>query len=200
MDPKIRALIERKYDEQRSAEWFRLRGTLLTASDAASALGVNFFKSPEALLVEKCGYKKYITNANIERGIRLEPLVRDKYDEQRNTKSHEIGLLVHPVHTWLGGSADGVTEDGFLIEIKCPNKISTKIPLYYIPQVQILMEIMDIEMCHFIQYHEPSDTMKILDVPRDRTWFEQNLPKMKKFWDLVLEKRKTGLCEVLIQD
>jgi len=198
MIPLVQKLLSKTYDDQRSVEWFNLRGNLLTASDAAAALDLNFFKSSEALLIEKCGYKKSFTNANIERGIRLEPEVRDMYDLQYQKKSHEIGLLVHPVHTWLGGSADGITEDGYLIEIKCPNKISPKVPGYYLPQIQILMEITELEICHFIQYHEPTGTLKVIEVPRDREWFEKHLPKMKKFWDRVLEKRKNGLCEIEI--
>jgi len=194
----VQKLLSAAYDEQRSQEWFQLRGNLLTASDAAAALDLNFFKSSESLLIEKCGFKKNFTNANIERGIRLEPIVRDMYDEQYQKKSHEIGLIVHPVHKWLGGSADGITEDGYLIEIKCPNKISPKVPVYYLPQIQILMEITELEICHFIQYHEPTETLKVIEVPRDREWFAAHLPKMKAFWDRVLEKRKNGLCEVQI--
>jgi putative phage-type endonuclease len=196
--PIVQKLLSAAYDEQRSQEWFQLRGNLLTASDAAAALDLNFFKSSESLLIEKCGFKKNFTNANIERGIRLEPIVRDMYDEQYQKKSHEIGLIVHPVHKWLGGSADGITEDGYLIEIKCPNKISPKVPVYYLPQIQILMEITELEICHFIQYHEPTETLKVIEVPRDREWFAAHLPKMKAFWDRVLEKRKNGLCEVQI--
>ena len=194
--PIVQKLLSAAYDEQRSDEWFKLRGNLLTASDAASALGLNFFKSSEALLIEKCGYKRSFTNSNIERGIRLEPEVRDMYDKLYSKKSHEIGLIVHPVHKWLGGSADGITEDGYLIEIKCPNKLSPKVPVYYLPQIQLLMEITELEICHFIQYHEPTNTLKVIEVPRDREWFSTNLPKMKAFWEKVLEKRENGLCEV----
>ena len=199
MHPIVEKLLSATYDEQRSKEWFELRGKLLTASDAASALDLNFFKSSETLLLEKCGFKKHEEpNENINRGVRLEPIVRDMYDSMYSKKSHEIGLIVHPVHKWLGGSADGITEDGLLIEIKCPNKLSPKIPVYYFPQVQLLMEITGLEMCHFVQYHEPTDSLKVIEVPRDREWFAENLPKMKKFWDRVLEKRKNGVCEIIL--
>lgn len=36
------------------------------------------------------------------------------------TVAHEIGLHPHPVYNWLGGSPDGITESGKLLEIKCP--------------------------------------------------------------------------------
>lgn len=196
MHPKVSELISKTYDEQRSEEWFNLRGNLLTASDLAAAIGMNFFKTPEALIVEKCGYKKFHGNENTERGTRLEPYVRDRYDKETNSKSHEIGLLVHPVYKWLGGSPDGVTEDGILIEIKCPKKISPKVPDYYYPQIQLLLEIMDLEECDFIQYCEEKDLMKIIRVNRDRNWFSEKLPIMDAFWKKVLYKREHGLCEL----
>lgn len=198
MHPKVAELLSKKYDEQRSEEWFALRGNLLTASDLASAIGCNFFKSPETLVLEKCGLvKKFGGNEHTSRGVRLEPIVRDMYDKQTNSKSHEIGLLVHPEHKWLGGSPDGVTEDGILIEIKCPKKISSSVPVYYMPQIQLLLEIMDLEECDFIQYCEEKDQMKIIRVKRDREWFKEKLPIMDAFWKRVLYKREHGVCELV---
>jgi putative phage-type endonuclease len=165
----------------------------------ASAIGVNFFKSPDTLILEKCGYKKFNGNVDTARGIRLEPIVRDMYDEKTNCKTHEIGLLVHPTHKWLGGSPDGVTEDGILVEIKCPKKIASKIPDYYYPQVQLLLEIMDLDACDFIQYCETTNEMKIIRVPRSTEWFEKMLPIMDSFWKKVLYKRQHGICELLTE-
>jgi putative phage-type endonuclease len=197
MHPKVYELLQRKFDDQRSPEWFALRGQMLTASDLAAALGCNFFKHPEFLILEKCGYKKFRGNADTERGVRLEPIVRDMYDKHANSKTHEFGLLVHPEHNWLGGSPDGVTEEGVLVEIKCPKKISSKVPEYYMPQIQLLLEIMDLEVCDFIQYCEEKDSLKIIRVDRDREWFREKLPIMRKFWDRVLYKREHGVCELL---
>lgn len=197
MHPKVLELISKKYDDQRSEEWFALRGNMLTASDVASAIGMNFFKSPDALILEKCGYKKFNGNIDTERGIRLEPIVRNMYDERTNAKTHEIGLLVHPTYKWLGGSPDGVTEDGILVEIKCPKKISSKIPDYYYPQVQLLLEIMDLDYCDFVQYCESTNELKIIRVKRSHEWFEQMLPIMDAFWKKVIHKREYGLCELL---
>jgi len=197
MHPKVKELIERTYDDQRSDEWFKLRGNMLTASDLASSLGMNFFKKPDELMLEKCGYKKFSGNENTARGIRLEPIVRDMYDAKYNTKTYEIGLLVHPTYKWLGGSPDGVTAEGLLIEIKCPKKLSPKIPDYYFPQVQLLLEIMDLDACDFVQYCEEKDLMTVIRVPRDREWFAEQLPRMKAFWDTVLYKRVHGICELI---
>lgn len=194
MHPRVQELLSREYDEQRSDGWFNLRKNLLTASDVASAIDANFFKKPFELLKEKVGQKTFMGNANTERGTRLEPLVRDFYDSLMGSKTHEIGLVVHDEHQWLGGSVDGITEDGLMIEIKCPNKLCTSIPSYYIPQVQVLMEITQLEECDFVQYSD--GVLRVLRVPRDREWFRENLPKMKEFWDSVQRARKFGLCEI----
>lgn len=197
MHPRVAELLSQKYDDQRSPEWFALRGNMLTASDVAAAIGANFFKHPETLILEKCGAgRKFTGNSDTARGVRLEPIVRDMYDSRTNSKTHEIGLLVHPEHKWLGGSPDGVTEDGVLVEIKCPKKISSSVPVYYMPQIQLLLEIMDLEECDFIQYCEEKDTLKIIRVQRDRDWFREKLPIMRAFWDRVLYKRAHGICEL----
>ena len=117
---------------------------------------------------------------------------------------HEIGLVPHPVYRWLGGSPDGITESGKLIEIKCPLRrdITSEVPKHYVPQVQLLMEILDLEVCDFIQY-DPRTTPPIFVVTRlnrDREWFARSLPVMEKFWNDVLERRKRPLCEIRNED
>lgn len=198
MHPKVEELLDKKFDDQRSEEWFALRGNMLTASDLAAALGCNFFKHPETLILEKCGLsKKFEGNEHTARGIRLEPHVREMYEKAYQKKVYEFGLLVHKEHKWLGGSPDGITDDGILIEIKCPKKISTSVPVYYMPQIQLLLEIIGLEDCDFIQYNEEKDLLKVIHVKRDREWFSKNLPKMDAFWKRVLYKREHGPCELL---
>ena len=128
-------------------------------------------------------------------------MVRDLYDARHGQTSHEIGLVQHPVYKFLGGSPDGITESGRLLEIKCPltRKIKPEVPVYYLPQIQLLLEIMDLEVCDFVQYKEgPPEEFVVVEVPRDRVWFEKYLPVMKAFWDDVLTLRQKGICEVEI--
>lgn len=184
---------------------------MLTASDAATAIGCNPYETPEGLYVKKVGGRKFGGNAATERGTLLEPIARDMYDARYNTKSHEIGLVQHSKHPWLGGSPDGVTECGKLIEIKCPltRKIEDKVPKHYVAQIQLLMEILELEECDFIQYR-PGDTSSVpptaeefvvTNVKRDRAWFEMYLPVMKEFWDRVVLGRKVGfMCEVIDEE
>ena len=200
MHPTVELLLKKTYDDQRTPEWHALRGTMLTASDLATAIGDKPYETPDDLVVKKCGHNKWNGNAATAHGTLLEPVARDLYDDRHNQKSHEIGLVQHPVHKWLGGSPDGVTESGRLIEIKCPlsRKITPAVPKYYLPQIQLLLEVLNLEACDFIQYRPgPPEEFVVTEVLRDREWFERILPKARRFWNLVLEKRQTGLCEIV---
>ena len=204
MHPRVQELLAQSYADQRSQEWLDLRGNLLTASDLATAIGLNPYEKPEGLLAKKCGAARpWAGNEATAHGTRLEPMVRDLYDMRHDQKSHEIGLVQHPVHKFLGGSPDGITESGRLLEIKCPlsRKIKPEVPGYYLPQIQLLLEIMDLEVCDFVQYKEgPPEEFVVVEVPRDREWFAHYLPVMKAFWDRVLAMRKKGICDVEIDE
>ena len=110
-----------------------------------------------------------------------------------------------------------------LIEIKCPltRKIEDKVPKHYLPQIQLLLEILDFEDCDFIQYRpackacvptkgpwtevglppvhaevDQPEIFMVTRVKRDREWFTKHLETMQKFWGGVLRARENGLCEV----
>lgn len=196
---------------------------MLTASDVASAIGQNRYERPDDLLRKKVLKTAWSGNAATAHGTLLEPVARDLYDVRYGKKSHEIGLVQHPKWPFLGGSPDGITEDGILLEIKCPltRKIEDKVPKHYMPQIQLLLEILDFEICDFVQYRpattkfvvpfgpctehgvgpeqveiEVPEIFMVTRVTRDREWFAKQLPLMQKFWDGVERARKNGLCEV----
>jgi hypothetical protein len=198
--PRVRELIGRKYAEQRSEEWLELRENMITASDVASAIGENHYESPDEFVRKKVLRTKWAGNAATAHGTELEPFVRDLYDKTYGRRSHEIGLVQHKDYPWLGGSADGITEDGLLIEIKCPltRKIEKKVPKYYVPQIQLLLEITDLEECDFIQYR-PGDPPEfvVVRVLRDREWFARYLPAMKACWERIVQGWSRGLCEIV---
>jgi hypothetical protein len=123
------------------------------------------------------------------------------YEELYGEKTHELGLLPHPTIDFLAGSPDGVTESGRLIEIKCPLRRDIgegDVPGHYMPQLQLLMEIMDLDVCDFIQYKPESITwpapreFTVVTVEREREWFDGNLPFMREFWERVLWHRQHG--------
>jgi hypothetical protein len=103
------------------------------------------------------------------------------------------------VHTWLGGSPDGVSESGKLVEIKCPPMrqiVPGEVPVHYMPQLQLCMEILDLEEADFIQYKPAltnwpkGEEFDVVNVKRDPEWWKTNFPIMKEFWEKVLYFRE----------
>lgn len=207
MHPHVQELIDLDKDgpEQRTPGWYALRRDRLTASAVATALGVNKYEKPEELILTKCGYGEFKGNAATAHGEKYEDEARVLYEEEYDEKVHELGIIPHPTIDFLAGSPDGVTESGRLVEIKCPmsRKIEANVPEHYMPQLQLLMEILDLEVCDFIQYKpisitypEPAEFV-VVSVERDRNWFTENFPIMRGFWDRVLWYREHGCQELL---
>jgi len=195
----VQKLLEKQYADQKSDEWLKLRGTMLTASDVATALGDNPYEKPSSLILKKCGVpSEFKGNDATRHGEKYESVARDLYCEKTGEVAHELGLVQHPEIKWLGGSADGVTESGRLIEIKCPvsRKIENKVPKHYLPQIQILLEVLNLDECDFIQYRPEPLEYQVTTIKRDRDWFAERLPKLQAFWDEVIYKRENGLCEI----
>ena len=93
MHPNVKALLEREYAAQKSEEWLELRGNMLTASDAATAIGVNKYETPEGLLLKKCGLgEKFTGNAATRHGEKFEDEARILYEERHGEVVHELGL------------------------------------------------------------------------------------------------------------
>jgi putative phage-type endonuclease len=197
MNQNTERVLQIKTVEQRTPEWFTMRDNMLTASDVASAIGKNPYKSKKALIKDKCGQsKKFVGNFMTEWGCKYEPEAIRVYERDYNNKVYETGLYQHNVHTFLGASPDGITYDGKLVEVKAPykRKIEHKIPDHYYPQVQLQLEVLDIETCLFIQYKPATEDdvmiLDVLEIDRDKTWFEENFDKMEMFWNEVLQGRK----------
>ena len=200
MHPNVKRLLELEFDEQRSEAWLKLRGNMLTASDAAAAIGANKYQTPDDLIRKKCGLgEPFKGNEATAWGTKLEPVACEMFEQKYNLKVFELGLIPHEKYPWLGGSPDGLTENNCLVEIKCPLRrkiIPGEVPLCYEAQIQICMEIMDVESCYFCQYapHELTwpapEVFDVTIVPRDREWFKKYLPLMDAFWKRVLYFRE----------
>lgn len=200
MHPTVRRLLDAQFDAQRSAGWFSKRQNMLTASDVATALGENRYEKPSDLVLKKCGFgKKFMGNDATRHGEKYEPVARDIYEKLKNERVHEFGLVTHPEHDWIGGSPDGITESGVLVEIKCPmsRAIKNEVPAHYMAQVQVLLEILDLDSCDFVQYKPDPYEFVVTRVERSHEWFQERLPRLEEFWRTVQYKRLNGICEII---
>jgi putative phage-type endonuclease len=183
--------------EQRTPKWYKARENMITASDIASVIDKNPYKSSQKLLEDKCKeQKEYTSNFATIHGNKYEDEARLIFGELYNLKTWEVGLFQHTSYSWLGGSPDGICSDGSLLEIKCPVKreICHYIPEYYYPQVQICMEICNIDKCYFIQY-KPATIyqamiMDVIEIPRSKEWFAEHFETLKTFWNKILYFRE----------
>ena len=202
MDPKVEQLLKIPQFVQRSPEWHNQRNNAITASDIPTVLNQNSYKSPWSLLLDKCNAnpKPFIGNDATKWGTHYEDIAIEKYSELYNKEVLSFGLLMHPNYNWLGGSPDGITKDGILLEVKCPIKrkiVIGEVPHHYLAQVLLNLEVCDLELAHFIEFIPGnSDTdyvLNVVEVHRDREWFANELPKMKEFWDSIVEYRDIGI-------
>jgi putative phage-type endonuclease len=201
MNAQVQALLQIPQFEQRSPEWFEQRNNAITASDMPTVLNENPYKKPLALLVDKCNVgKPFLGNDATRWGTYYEDIAIEKYSAIKNKEVLAFGLLIHPDYPWLGGSPDGITKDGILLEVKCPLKrkiIHGSVPHHYLSQVLLNLEICNLELAHFIEYcpgnSDESFEINIVEIHRDREWFLRELPKMKEFWDSIVKYREIGI-------
>jgi len=104
MHPNVKALLEIEFAAQKSQEWLALRGNMLTASDAATAIGKNKYETVDSLLLKKCGRGvPFFGNSSTKHGEKYEDEARILYEQRHNEVVHELGLCPHPVENGLVG-------------------------------------------------------------------------------------------------
>ena len=196
MHPRAAALLGREQWVQRSAEWFEARREMLTASDAAAALGVKPYPSYRGNVRQELLRKKVanepLVSMFVTHGQRYEDEARDRMAAAMGEACYDVGLVRHADVPWLGASPDGVTHSGKLVEIKCPLKRAIQpgvVPHHYYPQIQIQMEVADVDSTIFVQYkpaHLMPDRVSFMDivvVERDRQWFADHKAHLESFWE-----------------
>lgn len=142
--------------EQRTPEWYETRRNLITASDFAQALGEGKFGTQKQLYKNKCGYEETHFNASLpplKWGTMFEYVAQTIYSQRNNVHIHEFGLVPHPKIDYFGASPDGITEDGIMLEIKCPykRKINGEIPTQYYYQIQGQLDVCDLDECDYLE-------------------------------------------------
>ena len=180
MHGTVKKLLEYKGPAQKSQEWFDLRKGMMTASDLSSALEItqqeldmddqrvfslndkqkrlgacgNPYSSLKQYIQKKCGLgPPFRGNAATNWGQMLEPIATQLYEHLCGKKVYEFGLLPHPTLSYFGASPDGITEDGIMLEIKCPMKrtITGVPPFHYWTQMQLQLEVADLDACDFFE-------------------------------------------------
>ena len=151
---QVEFLKKQPQPEQRTQPWYDMRNGMVTASDWGTILGDNPYSNVKELILKKCGHERpFPDNPAIRWGVKYEDVAIQIYEARNNTKVVEYGLIQHPEFSYLGASPDGITDNGVMVEIKCPSKrqITGKPPLYYYDQVQGQLEVCRLDRCDFLE-------------------------------------------------
>lgn len=142
--------------EQRTPEWFKFRQTRLTASELSYCITNDITSSiSQKIMLQKIHPEAvpYISSPATSHGTLFEPVAQYVYERIYNRKLFEFGCVPHKKVDWLAASPDGISEDGIMVEIKCPYSRTPKgVPsLTYYTQIQAQQEVCDLEWCDFME-------------------------------------------------
>jgi len=93
-------------------------------------------------------------------GTENEGVARLKFASVTGLQVEEDGFLEHAILRGFGCSPDGLTSDGGLVEIKCPqgpkhieNFLADKIPKEYIPQLLAQLSCTGRKFVYWVSFH-----------------------------------------------
>lgn len=189
------------YDiEQRSEAWFQAKRGKMSASNADTILanGKGLETYIYNLMAEyySKGEKVHYTNADIERGILLEPEAKIEFEFYTGLEVREVGYV--ELNDYILVSPDGLIGDDGLIEIKCPNDsiyfkllLNDNIKPEYIAQMQMQMYITDRQYCYFVSYNPNFEkSLYIKKINRDEEMIEKLKKGLDKGTQLIKEIKK----------
>lgn len=191
--------------EQGTPEWLSWRKTVITATEASVIMGNNPWDTPYSCWQRKLGLiEEKQSNEAMERGKRLEPEARAKFNE-------EFGLDMTPQVVessefgFLGASLDGISNSGkTLLEIKCGgaklHMMASKgeIPAYYLDQMQHQLLVTGAERCFYYSYDGTYGICR--DVFPDPEWVKKFMPKAREFWKCIALNEPPALQDADYRD
>ncbi len=116
------------------------------------------FDTKDDYIIKKCnnffGEKSvYRDTPHTLWGKKYEDVVARFYSLHTQEHINPFGLLTHSRLKWLGASPDGITDNGIMLEIKCPKsrKVTGVPPIYYWIQMQIQLEVANLDLCDYVE-------------------------------------------------
>lgn len=110
--------------------WLNMRKQGIGGSDAGVIAGLNKYKSPLQLWMEKTGQAEATDISNkpaVQAGIRLEPVVADWFQDVTGKKVHRCGTLQNKKYPWMLANVDRLIQgEDVGLEIKTTNAFSAK--------------------------------------------------------------------------
>ena len=186
--------------EQRTEDWYNIRKGKMTASNAetiiANGKGLETYIYNLMAEYYSSAEKENYINADMQRGIDLEPEARLEFEFYTDLDVQEVGFIEY--NDFIGVSPDGLIGDDGLIEIKCPNDsvyfkllLSDNIKPEYIAQMQMQLYVTDRQYCYFVSYNPNCEkSLYIKKITRDEEMIEKLKKGLDKGTELIKEIKK----------
>lgn len=178
--------------EQNTPEWLEFRKTKIGASDTPSIMGVSPWTTPLQLWEKKLGFKESKTTWSMEQGHKNEQYARFTFEEDFG-KSFPPKVFVSDEYPWMMASVDGISEDGDILEIKCPGysedhhlALEGIVPAHYMPQLQHQMIVCGVTSMWYYSFSTFNGRGKKIRVEIDLEMCEQIKLKTKRFHENML--------------
>jgi putative phage-type endonuclease len=184
--------------EQRSKAWFEARRGKITGSSVGAILGLSPFMKPDDVMRNMVreyhgAESEFKGNAATEWGVFNERGAAREYEMETGNKVQECGFITRG--DWLGASPDGLIEDYGLVEFKCPYSMrkgesrfkTAREQMHYYAQMQFQLYVTGRDYCDFYQWAPHGTRLEVVHV--DSSFINENLPKLKAFYDAFLQER-----------
>lgn len=175
--------------EQRSPEWYKIRIGRVGGSESiglttpARMKTMIFVKLGEILSGEQ---KEIKPNEAMQRGIDLEPIAVEVYEEDEMVSTDEVGYVTNIFFKYMGLSPDRLVGKIGALEVKCPGSaehvktiIENQIPTKHESQIAAYFLINEnLEWVDFVSYDDRVTKMPYFKVRVSRLDFEAQINKV----------------------
>ena len=193
-------------------EWLQLRNTGLGGSDAGTVLGVNPYKTPLQLYLEKRGEleaEDISSKEAVHFGNILEDVVAAEYARRTGQRVERCTtMLRHPQHNWMLGNLDRLVWEGdkrpqYKGQIRTRKLLECKtalgrfvdktmwgpdgtdeVPISYLAQCQHYMAVTDAEQCD-LAVMMAGPEFRIYHIHRDDELISQMIEREGEFWERI---------------
>lgn len=173
---------------QHPDEWYELRRTGIGGSDAAAVLGESKWKTPYKVWREKVFGERDPDNKSFQAGRRLEPIIREWYEDETGQKVVIPGFMRDKHYKFLCGNVDGLTDDK-VIEIKTArfNDWGDTPPNAYVLQCQHYLLLTGKDSADLVVLFAGQD-FKVYSIDANPDLQRSMLSLYKIFWNCVETK------------
>jgi putative phage-type endonuclease len=164
-------------------------------SDVAAILGLDRYRTPEQVWLEKTGQVKPIDTMtpDQERGVTFEIIAAQKFIQRTGIKLVQIpGRFQHPIHKFMLANIDFFTEGReVLAEVKCPSLgMYSRIKREGLPdswrlQMQHYMAVLGLGSAIIVIFCADRMELVHFTVERDDILIQHLIEKETEFWTLV---------------